>query len=516
VPRLLRDGGIQSVAAVSTTAYPAAASAPAVSATSRLPRWWPLAALTLLAALLRLSTLNLQSFWFDEAFTPVHVLHPSIFATLRGIVRTENTPPLWYLLAWADSRVLGTGEVALRLPTALAGIATVPVAWAIGHELSGRRAAIVCAALVAVNPLFVWYSQEARAYGLFVFTAALVTLCFLRAEREPTRGRMAAFALTGSLALLSHYFAVFLLIPMVLWLLWNQRTRLPALPAIAAVTLVGAALVPLVLAQGGQNTQWIGQWALSSRLRAIPQYYLTGYYGAVLGHKIELLVALPIVVGLGLGLRRVLERPQPLRAVLMPLSLAACGILIPSVMAVLGADYLAPRNLIGAMIPLTALIAVVVMWPRTGRAGIVVAALIALAFLAISIDVELSPKLQRENWRDLAKTLAHGSSKRVITTVEFGSAPLAYYLPGFHSLRASGSVVVSEIDEAGHAPVRPSASQPPAPGFHLQTQTSVDGLVAYRFVSAVPRRVSVATLIGHELTFAKAQLLGAAGTHASS
>ena len=28
------------------------------------------------------------------------------------------------------------------------------------------------AALVAVNPLFVWYSQEARAYGLFVFTAA--------------------------------------------------------------------------------------------------------------------------------------------------------------------------------------------------------------------------------------------------------------------------------------------------------------------------------------------------------
>ena len=86
--------------------------------------------------------------------------------------------------------MLGTGEVALRLPSALAGIATVPVAWAIGRELAGRRAAaIACAALVAVNPLFVWYSQEARAYGLFVFTAALAMLCFLRAEREPTRGR---------------------------------------------------------------------------------------------------------------------------------------------------------------------------------------------------------------------------------------------------------------------------------------------------------------------------------------
>ena len=64
-----------------------------------LPAWWPLAALTLLAAALRLSTLGLQSFWYDEAFTPVHVLHASLGATLRSVVHTENTPPLWYVLA---------------------------------------------------------------------------------------------------------------------------------------------------------------------------------------------------------------------------------------------------------------------------------------------------------------------------------------------------------------------------------------------------------------------------------
>jgi hypothetical protein len=100
---------------VSATVRPAALPA----SRSRLrsaPPWWPLAALTLLAAVLRLSTLDLQGFWYDEAFTPVHVLHPSLWATLHSVVHTENTPPLWYLLAWADSRVLGTGEVALRLP----------------------------------------------------------------------------------------------------------------------------------------------------------------------------------------------------------------------------------------------------------------------------------------------------------------------------------------------------------------------------------------------------------------
>ncbi len=70
-----------------------------------------------------------------------------------------------------------------------------------------------------MNPLFVWYSQEARAYGLFVLMSALAMFCFLRAQQEPTPRRLAAFAATASLALLSHYFAAFLLAPMIVMLL---------------------------------------------------------------------------------------------------------------------------------------------------------------------------------------------------------------------------------------------------------------------------------------------------------
>ena len=130
------------------------------------------------------------------------------------------------MLIWGWSRVFGTGMLALRLPSALAGIATVPVAWGIGQQLAGRRAAIATAALVATNPLFVWYSQEARAYGLFVFVAALAMWCWLRADADPTPGRLTAFAASGAAALTTHYFAVFLLAPMCLWLL-RPRRRLP-------------------------------------------------------------------------------------------------------------------------------------------------------------------------------------------------------------------------------------------------------------------------------------------------
>ncbi len=485
-----------------------------------LPAWWPLAGLLLLATALRFSTLGLQSFWYDEAFTPVHVLHTSLGATLHSVVHTENTPPLWYVLIWAWSRVFGTGAVALRLPSAVFGVATVAVAWGIGRELTSRRAtAIAAAAFVAVNPLFVWYSQEARAYGLFVLTSALAMLCFLRARREPTPRRLAAFALTASLALLSHYFAAFLLAPMIVMLLMNGGARRRAtLLACGVPVLVGLALLPLASAQGGHGAQWIGEWALTSRLEAIPQYYLTGYSGAPLGHGIELLVALPILAGIGYGLWSVLE-PREERGALIALSIATCGVLAPIVLIAFGADYLAPRNLVAAMIPVTALIAVIVVARRAGRTGAVLAALIALAGLAITIDVDLSPRLQRGDWRGVAKVLRGSAATgnriiaadRVITTVELGAAPLEYYLPPLHNLAEGTTVKVSEIDETGYAPLRDSAASPPAPGFHLLSRDDVNGLIVYRFVSSVPRTVSEATLRSHVITEAHPEVLVSPG-----
>jgi mannosyltransferase len=517
----------------------------------RLAQWWPLAALIVLGAVLRLATLDQQSFWYDEAFTPVHVLHSGLGETLRAVVHHENTPPLWYLIAWADVRLFGDGTLALRLPSALAGALTVPVVWAIGQQLAGRRVALIAAAIVAVNPLFVWYSQEARAYGVFVLMSALAMLLFVRALDEPTPRRLAAFALAGALALLTHYFAVFLLIAMALLLLRDRARRPAAVAAVAALAVVGLALLPLISAQGGQGTQWIGRWALSSRLQAIPQYFLTGYSGASLGHGVELLVALPILAGATLGAWR-LSAPPPRddapgahspaftahrlaaspdrlrRAALIALLIAACGVLLPVALAVFGADYLAPRNLVGAMVPLSVLIAVLMAAAdidgpaREGlprriaasallRPGAALAATVVAAFAALSVDVDLSPRLQRGNWRAVAHALGPANGARAITTVQLGAAPLEYYLRPLHNLRRHASVRVSEIDETGYAPLRRGAGRPPAPGFQLVARIDIDGLIVYRFVSSVPRLVSEAELRRHVITLAHPEVLVPAG-----
>jgi hypothetical protein len=341
------------------------------------------------------------------------------------------------------------------------------------------------------------------------------------------------FALTGSLALLSHYFAVFLLVPMVLWLLWERRTRVASLPAVASFTVVGAALVPLIVAQGKANTtQWIGEWPLSQRLEAIPQYYLTGSSGAPLGHRIELLVLLPILAGLAFGCWRMFapaasarapredmrvprEDARERRGLLLMLAIALCGVLLPLLMAGLGKDVLAPRNVIGAMVAVAAIVALVSLWPGTGRVGVVLVAAIAVAGLAISIDVNLSPRLQRSDWRDLAKLIPASPGARAITTIELGTAPMQYYLQGLrlHTLAQGSSVVVSEIDETGFEPFRTDLSTPPAPGFHLLSRHEVNGLVLLRFVSPIPRKVEKATLAHEVITLGQGSgVLASAGT----
>lgn len=478
---------------------------------------WLLVAILLLATLLRLVTLGRQSLWFDEAFTPVYVFRHSLGATLHAITQTENTPPLWYVLDWLVSRVLGNGAVALRLLSALAGIATVPVVWAIARRLGGARAALAAATLVAVNPLFVWYSQEARAYGLFVLTAALAMLCFLRALERPTAGRLGLFALSGSLALLSHYFAVFLLAPMVVWLAWemwlassrpagssseglpraraHSRAWLP-LALITVPVLVGLALVPLVLVQASHEgtTQWIGHWSLASRLQTIPQYYLVGYSGAPLGHAIELLVALPALAGIAFGLWRGLEDRER-HGAWTALVLAGCGVLIPIALALVGVDYLAPRNLVAAMVPVTVLLAVVIAARRTGTVGLLLAGVLALAMLAITLDVQRAPRLQRGDWSGLASVLRQAAPEHAITTVHLGTAPLRYYLPSLRSPSSQTQMVtVREIDETGYPPLRPSAGQPPAGGFRLVERRDVKGLLVYRFVSHAPVTISAQAL----------------------
>ena len=135
--------------------------------------------------------------------------------------------------------------------------------------------------------------------------------------------------------------------------------------------------------------------------------------------------------------------------------------------------------------------------------------------LPVSIDVDLSPRLQRGNWRELAHELRGGAPDRAITSVELGGVPLQYYIPSLRNLPRRRSVTLTEIDETGYAPLRPSAGRPPAPGFRLLERRKVDGLILFRFRSPVPRGVSAAILRRRVITRARPEALVPRGIQTS-
>ena len=155
----------------------------------------------------------------DEALT-AYETHSSFGGMLGTVAHVETTPPLYFVLIWAWAHVFGSGEVGLRSLSTLAGIALVPIAFVSARELFSRRAGVLAAAFVAVNPFLVWYSQEARSYMLLAALSGASFLWFNRARENPTGRTLAWWTACSSLAVMTHFFAGFLVAPEALWLLW--------------------------------------------------------------------------------------------------------------------------------------------------------------------------------------------------------------------------------------------------------------------------------------------------------
>ena len=429
-------------------------------------------AVTALALVIRFSTLTLQSLWLDEAYT-AHLVHLGLGAMLREIPKSESTPPLYYLVAWVWTHAFGYSELALRSVSAIAGAATVTVGYAIAARLGGLRAALIAGVLIALSPILIWFSQEARAYALATLLATLSLLCLIRYLDASDRRWLAAWTVAAALGLCTHYFLVFIVAPEVAWLINRGRDRREVQLALAVLLLVAAALVPLALAQRGTgHADYIAQGSLGTRTVQVPKQFLIGYASplqAVTGPLVTVLV----LAGSAWPLIR--YRASIDRATLIPLAVGLLCVIVPIVLALVGIDFLNTRNVLVALPALLVVASVgfaVPRWPP----GAVLAGGLALLLAVIVVLVDTDPHYQRTDWRGASSALGADLVPRAIV-VNPGAAllPMQAYLPHLHVL--AGPARVAEIDlialpsqgtgtGLGPAP-RPTRQLPIPPGFHI-------------------------------------------------
>lgn len=160
-----------------------------------------------LALFLRLYRLNAYSIWLDEAWQYGSSDHP------LDRIRDANSFPVdqmflsmlvtkLHILAHFDADAWQ-----LRLSPALFGVAAVGVIFLLVREMFDERTAWIAACLAACWPRLVQYSQEMRAYSLFVLLATVGAFALHRALRTNSIRYWALFSVSAVLELYNHYMA---------------------------------------------------------------------------------------------------------------------------------------------------------------------------------------------------------------------------------------------------------------------------------------------------------------------
>ena len=171
----------------------------------------------LLGAVLRFYGLGFQSLWSDE-LASWDISNRETISQVIGGVRSDDHPPLYFLILRFAQWIFGDSEWALRLPSAFAGWLCIPAIYLLGKRLYSEREGIVAALFLAVFWAPIYFSQEARVYSMLILLSILTSyfwwgvMLSLRYRRElPTR-EAALYVVCALLCAYVHYFGLILVV----------------------------------------------------------------------------------------------------------------------------------------------------------------------------------------------------------------------------------------------------------------------------------------------------------------
>jgi len=175
----------------------------------------------LIAAALRFYALDGQSFWADEGNSIV--LATKGTAEIVRAAAADIHPPAYYLILSGWAKTFGLSAVGARSLSAVFGVTLVWFIYFLGARLGSPLTGSVAAALAAINPFLIYYSQEARMYELLALCAAITAYALLIWLTRPSRRTLGAvlYFLFASLGLYTHYaFPIHLVALNIVYLLW--------------------------------------------------------------------------------------------------------------------------------------------------------------------------------------------------------------------------------------------------------------------------------------------------------
>lgn len=221
---------------------------------------WCVAGLLVLGAFLKFAGLGAHGLTGDEPFTVYWAQRP--LNELFAMLRTENNPPLYFLLMHAWSACVPLDEAWLRVPSALFSVLTVWPLYLLARR-SGRMAAVTAGLLFTLSQHHYAFAHEVRAYALLALACAWSTWLLVRAA-EPGRRASAWSWLTMAELLLTwtHFFGWLMVGLQALFVLLVPELRPARRALVRAVALAASTHVPYAAVLFGRASSSIvhGTW----------------------------------------------------------------------------------------------------------------------------------------------------------------------------------------------------------------------------------------------------------------
>lgn len=191
----------------------------------------------LFAFLIRIVGIN-QSIWLDEAISANVTSNYKLMEIPTKFSISDFHPPLYYMTLKVWTEGFGRSVVAMRMMSVFFSLVTIYFVYLIGGKGS--------AALVAFNPLLVYYSQEIRMYSMVTM---LLTIGLYFYSRKKYLGTSILFGLS----LLTFYGSIFLIVAVGIWELVNRRwmpvVKLAVFPILAMILLTPLLRLQMVMSQ---------------------------------------------------------------------------------------------------------------------------------------------------------------------------------------------------------------------------------------------------------------------------
>ncbi len=397
-----------------------------------------------LGLILRLISLN-QSLWLDEVINVLATRNYSFVSMITEYAKADFHPPGFFMILWVWAKIFGTSEIAVRIPSVIFGVLAIYIVFLVGQKVYSKKLGLISAFLLAINPLHIYYSQEARMYSLATISVLVNIYLFIKLIKQE---KVSYFflILSNYLILMSDYVAYLIFPVQLVFLLTNiNRSKIKRwITAFVAAFVLEIWWIPTFLNQlkvGSVTADKLPAWKFivgGFDVKAVPLTYIKFIIGRISypDKFIYALILLPVCLLFMLLIIRGIKITTPIFRKLLIL-----WIVIPVIAATLISlavpiySYFRMIFILPAFLILTSL--GIVSFKK--EASYIFLSLVIFIEIVSSSIYLLNPVYQREDWRGLVNFLQSQASSSLTLFESPGTLPPFDYYAG-NSINSKGAL----------------------------------------------------------------------------